>query len=428
MPVQKSVKKIGIMGFFGYGNLGDAAVQETVLQRIREYVPDAEIFGFSLNPSDTEARHGIKSFPITRMNSDSAAMDSKSSNGLSRIGNWFKFHPNPRLRTLERWVMRLPIELSLIMDAYKNLSGFDALIVSGSGPLQDYWAGGGPFSAPYTLLKWGIIAKSHRTKFLFISVGAGPIRAPLSKTFFKYALSLADYRSFRDKFSKELIQSIGLNKNDPIYPDQGWGLEVKNQSCSQVETKRQIVGIGPMGYFREGCWPESDEAKYAYYLEKMAAFVLWLLDKEYAIMFLPGEVHFDQLVISDLIEVIRQKGEPELEQFLLRPTILTVDDLMANLKVVDFVVASRFHNILLSQLINKPVLAISYQEKIEDLMTEVGQNDYFEKIGQFEVETLKEKFSSLEINREEILNNVAHKAREYQASLKEQYKKVFQLI
>ncbi|MBK8904174.1 MAG: polysaccharide pyruvyl transferase family protein [Anaerolineaceae bacterium] len=424
MPKGSASKKIGIMGFFGYGNLGDAAVQETVVQRIREYVPNAEIFGFSLNPADTESRHGIKSFPITRT-SDSTTENAR---GLYKLGNWLKSHPNPKLRALERLIMRVPIEFGLIRDAFANLKGIDALIVSGSGPLQDYWAGGGPFSAPYTLLKWGIIAKIRGAKFLFVSVGAGPINASLSKTFFKYALSLADYRSFRDKFSKQLIQSIGHKRDDPIYPDQGWGLNVDGQAGVQVATSRQIVGIGPMGYFREGCWPESNEELYANYLDKMATFVLWLLEKQYAIMFLPGEVHFDQLVISDLIEVLKQKNTTNLDEFLLRPTILTVDDLMANLKVLDYVVASRFHNILLSQLVNKPVLAISYQEKIDDLMTEVGQKDHFEQIGKFEVDALKEKFSSLEANRTDIICQVAKRASEYKASLDEQYENVFQMI
>ncbi len=421
MQTPRSSKKIGIMGFFGYGNLGDAAVQETVVQRIREHIPDAEIYGFSLDPSDTEARHGIKSFPISRLRDQ----DTGNAKGLYKFGNWLKSHPNPKFHKLERWIMRAPMEFSLFRDAFKNLKGFDALIVSGSGPLQDYWAGGGPFSAPYTLLKWGIVAKLRKTKYFFVSVGAGPINASLSKVFFRYALSLADYRSFRDKFSKQLIRSIGFTKDDPIYPDQGWGLDVDTQTPPEYETTRPIVGIGPMGYFREGCWPQADSGLYADYLEKMASFVIWLLDKQYAILFLPGEVHFDQLVISDLIEALEHKGVVGSEGRLLRPTILTVDDLMANLKVVDCVVASRFHNILLAQLIGKPVLAISYQEKIDDLMVETGQGDYYEQIGQFEVTALKEKFTSLEANREMITKRVVEKAEEYKKALAEQYEHIF---
>ncbi len=43
-------------GPFGFGNLGDAAIQEAMLQHVREYLPTAQIYGFSLNPEDTEKR------------------------------------------------------------------------------------------------------------------------------------------------------------------------------------------------------------------------------------------------------------------------------------------------------------------------------------------------------------------------------------
>jgi hypothetical protein len=48
----------------GYGNLGDAAIQDAVIANIRIRHPDAKILGVTLNPSDTENRHGIKTFPI----------------------------------------------------------------------------------------------------------------------------------------------------------------------------------------------------------------------------------------------------------------------------------------------------------------------------------------------------------------------------
>ena len=45
-------------------NLGDDTVVAILIHKIREYYPDAEIVGFSLDPADTARRHGIKAFPI----------------------------------------------------------------------------------------------------------------------------------------------------------------------------------------------------------------------------------------------------------------------------------------------------------------------------------------------------------------------------
>ncbi len=56
--------KIGIVGYYGCGNLGDDTVVAILIKRIKESYPGAEIVGFSLNPADTERRHGIKAFHI----------------------------------------------------------------------------------------------------------------------------------------------------------------------------------------------------------------------------------------------------------------------------------------------------------------------------------------------------------------------------
>lgn len=426
MQIPYSPQKIGIMGFFGYGNLGDAALQEAMIQHIRAHFPDANIYGFSLVPEDTEARHGIKSFPISRL---SGPGDVESSHRLTgRLANWLRSRPNPIFHKLERWVIRLPMEFNLFRDALKHLKGFDALIVSGSGPLNDYWGGGGAFSFPYTLMKWGVAAKLQKTKFLFVSVGAGPINSRLSQLFIRYTLSLADYRSFRDEFSRQLIRRIGFKREVPVYPDLAYSLPIGNTVAAKYKNSRPIVGIGPMGYFKKGCWPEDNETLYADYLDKMTAFVTWLLEKQYDILFLPGEAHFDQLVIGDLIESLEHKRLPDLKEHLLRPAVLTVDELISNLRITDYVVASRFHNVLLAQLVGKPVLAISYQEKIEDLMMEMGQIDYCVAISQFRVEDLRVKFAALETHHDTIVKEVEGKSRDYQAALNEQYEKIFQII
>ena len=61
-------QRIGIVGHYGVGNLGDDTVVAILINKIRERYPNAEVLGFSLKPADTERRHGIKAFPILRPN------------------------------------------------------------------------------------------------------------------------------------------------------------------------------------------------------------------------------------------------------------------------------------------------------------------------------------------------------------------------
>ena len=57
-------KTIGLLDHMGYGNLGDAAIQEAVIANIKKRVPNARLVGFSYIPDDTMKRHGIPCHPI----------------------------------------------------------------------------------------------------------------------------------------------------------------------------------------------------------------------------------------------------------------------------------------------------------------------------------------------------------------------------
>ena len=64
MAASSSVKRIGILGHVGIENLGDEATVAAVIQNIRLRYPNAEIYGFTSKPADTQKRHKIRSFPI----------------------------------------------------------------------------------------------------------------------------------------------------------------------------------------------------------------------------------------------------------------------------------------------------------------------------------------------------------------------------
>ena len=103
---------IGILGPFGYGNLGDAAIQQSMIQHIYKFCPDAEIIGFSMNPRDTEARHNIKTFPLTRVLDDDFTNDESTGkkNLIKKFSRWLKYNPNFIIRKIEQILVRIPTE------------------------------------------------------------------------------------------------------------------------------------------------------------------------------------------------------------------------------------------------------------------------------------------------------------------------------
>jgi polysaccharide pyruvyl transferase WcaK-like protein len=414
--MNKPVKKIGLLGPYGYGNLGDAAIQQAMIQHIHCYHPDAQVYGFSLNPKDTEKRHGIPSYPIAR--------------GFETPDTWMGKIPqyirnNPVVRWLVRFVVKVPAELMLTAKSVKALKGFDLLIVSGGGQLDDYW--GGAWWHPYTLLKYAFIARLRKTKYVFVSVGAGPLNAALSRFFVRKALSLASYRSYRDESSKRFIREIGFsNDEDPVYPDLGYSLQIAARQNPHHQTHtRPMVGIGPMNYFDPRVWPEKDSAVYLGYLRKLASFVAWLIRQNYTVLFITGESITDRWAIDDLKAILKKEEGIDSERQILTPPIETVEDLINQLAVTDMVVASRLHTVISSHVLYKPVLAISYHEKIDFLMADLGQSEYCLDIARFDVDTLKERFIALKSNRALLKAQIEKKTRAYCSALEEQYDRLF---
>jgi polysaccharide pyruvyl transferase WcaK-like protein len=92
-------------------------------------------------------------------------------------------------------------ELRQYVRAFRILDGTDMLIVPGTGLLTDAY--GLSSWGPYNMFKWSLLAKVRGCRLLFVSVGAGPIDTALGRALVKSALSLADYRSYRDALGGE---------------------------------------------------------------------------------------------------------------------------------------------------------------------------------------------------------------------------------
>jgi polysaccharide pyruvyl transferase WcaK-like protein len=417
---------IGLMGPFGYGNLGDAATQDAAIQNIRRRFPHAQLRGYSLNPEDTTQRHGIESFPITRQSwkrERNGSFERLLTAIIGKLGGTDK----PALHSVERWLMRVPLEQKLIVDTFHNLAGVDLLVISGGGQIEDYWGGGGPWSYPYTLLKWCVAAKLSGARIAIMSVGAGPIQHPLSKLFLRLAISLADYRSYRDAFSRDLVHSIGVSSDHGVFPDLAFSLDLPSvDETTPRSAATRTIAIGPIGYLRPDFWPEQDAEAYERYAQKMVAFIRHLLQRGDSIVFVPGEAHYDQQIIGDLLQRLApgERSAPRLR----RPAIASVADLVSELAQVDYVVGSRFHNLVLAHMLQKPTLALSYQNKIDSLMSAAGQASFCFDVATFDVHTLIQHLDLLEEHAAEIKATLTARCTQYRAELDHQYGNMVALI
>jgi len=302
----------------------------------------------------------------------------------------------------------------------------DMLVMTGTGMLGDF--GILPFDLHYDILRWSIVAKICRCKLLFLSVGVGPICDPLSRHLVKAALKLADYRSYRDGFSRKYLQRINFDtKDDTVCPDLAFSLpRALPRPNLPSEGGNTVIGVGLMAYYNKRGSPSIDETVYLDYLKKIARFVGWLRERNYKVRLIIGDFKYDQQVRKDL-RLLLGEGDYENGTIIDEPAS-SADEVLTQLATTDFVVASRFHNVLLALALGKPVVALSYHEKVESLMTMAGLQAFCQDIERIDVDKLIDQFTSLVENAENLKPQIARRTQDYRKALDQQYDRVFVIV
>jgi polysaccharide pyruvyl transferase WcaK-like protein len=298
------------------------------------------------------------------------------------------------------------------------------LIIPGTGLLTDAYGllGWGP----YTLFRWSLIAKICRCELLLVSVGAGPVYSQLGRLFVRSILSLADFRSYRDDSSLQYLASIGFRgDNDQVSPDLAFSLpEAVIPHRDADKSQRCVVGLGVMGYAGKYSVANPTDKIYSTYLENLVVFTEWLLARGYDVRLLIGDL-WDTNATAEFGTLLRGRISPCDEEHVIETPIRSVDDLLSEIAATDLVVATRFHNVLLSLFCIKPVISISFHHKCESLMDAMGLSEYCLNINDFKSAQLIDKFCDLEANCEDIKISISKKAREFREALDKQYGTIF---
>lgn len=401
--------KIALFGVFGAGNLGNECTLQALLHNLRRYAPKAEVHCICTGPEET------------LRNNDVAAASRIREMSLPPM-------KNRMLRLFRRIVVGIPLEIYRGFKAIHRLKDAKMLVMTGTGMLGDF--GIHPLDLHYDILKWSVVAKLCRCKLLFLSVGVGPIHHPLSRCFVKAALSLADYRSYRDDFSKQYLESIHFDtKCDTVRPDLAFSFpRVRIPANHDRDGRKPVVGVGLMTYLGKRGTSENGKAVYHNYIANLGSFVIWLLGRNYDVRLLIGDTVFDSRALQDLRALLQRRGIHLTDNRITDEPADSVDQVLSQLAATDLVVASRLHNIVLALVLNKPVVAISYHEKIHALMTDVGLSSFCQSIEQIEVDALTVQFRNLEKGVENIRHQLARRAEAYRTSLDAQYDLIFRAL
>lgn len=405
----------------GFGNLGDDATVAAVLHNIKLRWPDAEVTGLTLNPSDTQQRHGIKCFAIHR---DCKRPPSQAT--LAPSGNVKKpLEGYPRLRAFLRLIKAIVIrapknfvrESLFILESLPIAKSFDLLVISGGGQLRD--KGKGPYAFPYTIFKWVALARLMGARCYVINAGAGPLKTRSGKFFLRNALRLADHTSFRDERSRKMLMDAGFRQAGPTEADCVYSLPVPNRQTGEraLEKRKAVVGISPMRVY----W-EDNPGLYSYLIEQLGELGAWLGRNGHELQLFSTELPSDYAPIADLQAALEAKL-PDAPLGL--PNVEGLENLLAKMPAMDYVVTCRFHGVVFAHLLNIPVLAISHHPKVATLMNDIGLSEYCLDVNSFDSARLIQTFTRLMSNREEVKARMAERAAAFRRKLEHQYDTLF---
>jgi len=412
------------------------------MNNIQTRWPDAEIVGFSMNPEDTLARHGIRSYPIRALtwkfghkrgkNDDRVTFTDKVKIAVSG----YRFLSR-LLAVIYAVAIGLPRtvcqEVVFLVKSFRFLRSFDLLIISGGGQLVESSGGawtflGGPWKFPYTIFKWASLAKLARVKTIVLNVGAGPLVSPLGKGFVRGALSLADYISFRDEQSRALVQHIGFHGRTHVFPDSAYSRDVSALRTRRIGRRSDmVVGLAPMAYGDPRLSPKHDPALYDSFIRKLGLFGSWLISNHYCVTLFCTDIGIDPPAVVDVEKIVRTYADMRNgnSHSVSRVHQWSIEELLSNMSAMDYVVTSRFHAVVFAHMLNKPVLAISNHVKVTTLMNELGLSKYCVDVQKCDSDVLAETFVSLVSNRDEIKNRMAEKLAAYREKLLTQFDELF---
>ncbi len=417
----------------GGGNLGDAAIQDAVIAHIRRRVPDARIVAFSFIPPDTAKRHGIPCYPLTREWRPSAPA-SPNGDGRPAIGQAMKSSIKKVriLRALARPLVDGVRECAFLARSYKTLRSLDVLIMSGGGQLCELW--GGPWAHLYNVFKFSVLARLARRRLYYLNVGVEPLEHRLSRFFARCGVQLADYVSFRDVYSQTLARELGVKAKTHVHPDPAYALETSAYVNGGAGSTVKMVGINPLGYCDPRIWPRKDPLVYDRYLGKLTQFSVWLRQQGYALKFFTTSVGVDKYAVADLKRRVLERcasdastvasAAPSTEG--VREALCgSVSELLGEMAECDFIVTSRYHGVIFSHLLRKPVIALSYQGKSDAAMQPAGLEDFAANIEHFEIDWLMGAFRSLVRGRDTIKGHEASAVAACAALLQRQFDDLF---
>lgn len=327
-------KRILISGYYGFGNTGDEAILCSMIYQIMEKIPECIFTVVSENPDETKRLHSIDA--IYRLD-------------YAKIS--------------------------------QEIERSDLVILGGGGLFQDHY--GIELSALFAKPGFGLtryaevplLAKMHGKPLMFYSQGFGPLFSKEAKTFVSFVCSLADVITTRDEDSKNLLEEIGVEiKKIIVSIDPAFEIPIVNKENVREILEQENIPLNE----RLVCvsvrqWVDKSlEDKYIEILTNVLDDFLKI--RNVNLLFIPFQDYDkndnDSTISARIIEKIGQK-----ERCYLLSKVYHPREIAGIISKSSLVIGMRLHSIIFAARSNIPVVALSYDPKVQNHMKDLKLED-----------------------------------------------------
>lgn len=321
--------KILISGYYGFNNIGDESILRAVVDNLKDKLEDIEITVLSQNPQSTAEKYGVGS-----------------------------------------------VDRRAIWGILKSVKKCDLLVSGGGSLLQDVTSKKSILY--YLFIMW--IAIFFRKKVFIYSQGIGPIISNINRRLTTMTLKKVSGIVVRDETSKEFLIELGIDEKnvvvtaDPVLRIKKVGLEQGNEILEREGFTKNPESITVGFAIREKKLASN-------FVDELCISMNRLIDEENAqIVLIPFHFSEDMAVI----ETIEQRMEGRVSS--IRNKYLTAE-MLSIIGNMDVLVGVRLHSLIHAAIMDVPMIAISYDPKINSFMHSIDmkamcsildfKNDFF---------------------------------------------------
>lgn len=341
-------RRLGLVVLKNAGNLGDAAIFQSVHRRLTENAAFAttDLYVVGLGPSGLDAR------PVPQ-DADGAERVVSQVVAPSEVAR------SVRLLSLQTWSQGLGLVWTLLC-----LRG---LLFCGGQWIHDLKKG-------YHVFVCAMVAAARLldTRVGVFAVGMGPLKAGWARAATRLAFGSNALAVVRDRGSEALCREIGLSQvllgADPALDLTSRKTQVTRVTRGEGAADRRRVAVSPCAWFRFDNLYRRDEAV----IDAMVASFLRLFQGLEArgdgIVLLPTMNPEDDALCERLIV---EHGPSKTSIELVDTARLGPRDIQGWIEAVDFLISMRLHPVIFASNVGTPMAALNYAAKVEAFCDDV---------------------------------------------------------